>query len=181
MEYTSDLFSRHIPVWEDLFSKFQPKTAIEIGSYEGRSTEWLLDNIPGLELTCIDMWSNDCPTYGLDNAAAERVFDAKVGSRVKKIKGPSGEALRALTGAYDFIYVDGNHTAASVLEDMILSFRLLRPGGVMICDDYTGGWGRNHLDYPKLAIDSFVNCYWDKLDFMLYPANQIYIVKNDNR
>ena len=96
---------------------------------------------------------------------------------MKKIKGVSGEVLRTLDGVYDLIYIDGNHSAATVLEDMVLSFRLLRTGGVMICDDYTGGWGKNHLHFPKLAIDSFVNCYWDQLDFLLYPAFQIYILK----
>ena len=80
MEYTSDLFSRHIPTWEDLFNKFTPKTALEIGSYEGRSTEWLLDNIPGLQLTCVDTWDNTGIASGLDSEAAERVFDARVGS-----------------------------------------------------------------------------------------------------
>jgi predicted O-methyltransferase YrrM len=177
MEYTSDLFSRHIPVWKDLFGKFNPQTALEIGSYEGRSAEWLLDNIPGLELTCIDAWDNNQPCYGLDNESAEKIFDAKVGGRAKKLKGDSGEILRSLKEEYDFIYIDGNHSASAVLEDMVLSFRLLKKNGVMICDDYTGGWGGNHLHYPKLAIDSFVNCFWDKLDFMLYPASQIYIVK----
>lgn len=177
MEYTSDLFSRHIPAWEDLFGKFQPKTALEIGSYEGRSAQWLLDNIPDLYLTCIDTWDNSGIEEGLNSTNAEKIFDEKLGGKVRKIKGESGEILRTLTMSYDLIYIDGNHTAAAVLEDMVLSFRLLKSGGVMICDDYTGGWGKNHLNFPKLAIDSFVNCYWDKLDFMLYPAHQIYILK----
>lgn len=177
MEYTSDFFSRHIPIWKDLFTTFKPKTALEIGSYEGRSAEWLLDNIPGLCLTCVDAWDNTAVAEGLDSSNAEKIFDKKVGSRARKMKGESGHILRTLTLEYDFIYIDGNHASAAVLEDLVLSFRLLKKGGVIICDDYTGGWGKNHLDFPKLAIDSFVNCYWDKLDFMLYPANQIYIVK----
>lgn len=177
MEYKSDFFSCHIPSWTDLFSKFQPKTALEIGSYEGRSAEWLLDNIPELYLTCIDTWDNTGITSGLDSSEAEKVFDARIGNRVRKIKGESGIILRSLTMLYDLIYIDGNHISSAVMEDMVLSFRLLKPGGVMICDDYTGGWGGNPLDFPKLAIDSFINCYWNKLDLLLYPADQIYIVK----
>lgn len=177
MREDKDVFSRHTPVWTDLFSKFTPKVALEIGSYAGRSAAWLLDNIPDLDLTCVDTWDGVGNDGALNAAAAEAVFDSAVGNRVKKIKGASGEVVRTLTGPYDLVYIDGNHTAAAVLEDMVLAFRLLRTGGVMICDDYTGGWGRNLLDFPKLAIDSFVNCYWDKLDFLLYPAHQIYIVK----
>lgn len=171
-----DHFSRHIPVWTDLISKFEIKKAIEVGSYKGQSAEWLLDNIPNLRLTCIDTWDG-AGNEGLEMSEAEKIFDKKVGGRVRKKKGESGEVLRELTGFYDLIYIDANHTAPNVLEDMVLSFRMLRSGGVMICDDYTGGWGKNPLEFPKLAIDSFVNCYWNKLDLILYPATQIYIVK----
>ncbi len=177
MEYTTDFFSRHIPVWEDLFKKFKPKTALEIGSYEGRSAEWLLDNIPGLYLTCMDTWDNTGVSAGLDSTGAEKIFDFKVGNRVRKLKGQSGDLLRALNMSYDLIYIDGNHIASCVLEDLVLSFGILKQGGIIICDDYTGGWGQNPLEFPKLAIDSFVNCYWDKLDLLLYPAHQLYIQK----
>lgn len=177
MEYTADLFSRHIPVWQDIFSRFTPKEAIEIGSYEGRSAEWLLDNIPDLKLTCIDTWDGAGNDGKLDAQRAEDIFDEKVGNRVTKIKCRSGKILRVLRPGYDLIYIDGNHTAAAVLEDMVLAFGLLNQGGLMICDDYIGGWGRNPLDFPKMAIDAFVNCYQDKIDILLYPAYQIYIVK----
>lgn len=177
MEYTNDLFSRHIPIWINLFSSFKPSRAIEIGSYEGRSAEWLLDNIPNIRLTCIDTWNDTGVASGLSSTNAEEIFDSKVGRRVRKIKSESSKALLTLVGPYDLIYIDGDHTASAVLEDLILSFRLLRSGGMIICDDYTGGWGKNPLDFPKLGIDSFINCYWNKLDIMLYPPHQIFIVK----
>ncbi len=165
-------------MWADLFKRFIPRDAIEIGSYEGRSSEWLLDNIPGLLLTCIDTWDDTGIGEGLCSSKAEEIFDSKLTHRVNKLKGESWEVLRYLSpSSYDLIYIDGNHTSSAVLEDMVLSFRLLRKGGVMICDDYTGGWGGNPLDFPKLAIDSFINCYWDKLNMLLYPADQVYIVK----
>ncbi len=175
-----DVFSRHIPVWEDLFSKFKPKVALEIGSYKGDSAEWLLRNIPGLYLECVDTWDGAGNDAALDMQGAEAAFDKKMapfGRRVRKRKGESGCILTGLDYGYDFVYIDGNHTAAAVLEDLVLAFRLLNSGGIIICDDYTGGWGKNPLKSPKLAIDSFINCYWDKLDILLYPAHQIYIVK----
>lgn len=178
MEYSDDFFSRHILVWTDLFKGFRPTRALEIGSYEGRSADWLLTKLPGLDLTCVDTWDDTGIAEGLDSIVAETIFDLKVGARATKIKGASGEILRSLKGPYDFIYIDGDHSASAVLEDMVLSFGLLRSGGVMVCDDYTGGWGGNHLEFPKLAIDSFINCNWDRLDISLaYPINQIFIVK----
>ena len=45
------------------------------------------------------------------------------------------------------VYVDGSHHARDVLQDAVLAWGLLRPGGYMIFDDY--GWVSNvTLDKP---------------------------------
>jgi hypothetical protein len=36
---------------------------------------------------------------------------------------------------YDLFYCDGNHNASDALLDIVLGWRLLRVGGVMVCDD----------------------------------------------
>ena len=67
--------------------------------------------------------------------------------------------LRKLVAAFDFVYIDGSHQAADVLEDAVLSFRLLRPGGILIFDDYL--W-RNYPQpqlNPALGIDSFLAAF----------------------
>jgi len=59
-EFSVDWFTQHIDTW----AKILPETArrakktLEIGSYEGRSTAWLLENAvhpEGGEVYCIDM------------------------------------------------------------------------------------------------------------------------------
>lgn len=73
--------------------------------------------------------------------------------------------------SYDFIYIDGDHHAASVLEDAVLSFPLLKKGGIMIFDDYR--WGEQlettpeRLNIPKPAIDAFLDIYADKIKVLL--------------
>ena len=37
---------------------------------------------------------------------------------------------------YDFIYIDGDHTNEGVFIDSVLSFPLLKNGGIIIFDDY---------------------------------------------
>lgn len=37
---------------------------------------------------------------------------------------------------FDFIYVDGLHLSQDVLYDALLSFDLLKVGGILIFDDY---------------------------------------------
>lgn len=41
--------------------------------------------------------------------------------------------------AFDFYYVDGSHVAPDVMADAVLGWRLLKPGGIMVFDDYE--WG----------------------------------------
>ena len=38
--------------------------------------------------------------------------------------------------SFDIIYIDGSHAVNDVLEDAVLSFRLLKPEGILIFDDY---------------------------------------------
>lgn len=58
--FTSDWFSTNIPLWKKLLQNYKDKPNLkflEIGSYEGRSAVWLMENILTQEnctLTCID-------------------------------------------------------------------------------------------------------------------------------
>ena len=82
---------------------------------------------------------------------------------------------------FDFIYVDGSHQAPDVMCDAILSFKLLRVGGVIAFDDYL--WAEN-LPYgidpvrcPKPAIDAFTNIFCRKIRIFKAPLYQLYIQK----
>jgi predicted O-methyltransferase YrrM len=159
-EFTSDWFSHNIPEWQRQLRPLadQPVQALEIGSFEGRSALWLLDNVlthPSAAVTCIDVWWD---------ADFERRFDRNVvlsgkSPQVIKRKGCSWSVLRSLrAGPYDFIYIDGGHEASIVLEDAVLCYRLLKPGGLLCFDDYE--WPtdtlRHHL---KKAVDVFLELY----------------------
>ena len=85
---------------------------------------------------------------------------------------PSKFAMRNLPlESFDIVYIDGSHATADVLEDAVLSYRLLKPGGVLIFDDYRGAGALARVpspatrpsDFPKAAIDRFVQCFEDSL------------------
>jgi predicted O-methyltransferase YrrM len=81
---------------------------------------------------------------------------------------------------YDCIYIDGSHETPDVLADAVLAFRLLRVGGLMIFDDFLWGLGpeAEPLMNPKLAIDSFINCYQRKIQPHIgFPVYQLYCRK----
>lgn len=60
--FTQDWFSVNIPLWTELFGPImgQPNLRfLEIGSFQGRSSVWLLQNVlthPTSRLTCVDTW-----------------------------------------------------------------------------------------------------------------------------
>jgi predicted O-methyltransferase YrrM len=87
--------------------------------------------------------------------------------KVTTITGYSQIELRKLPleQPFDIIYIDGSHARGDVLEDAVLSYRLLKPGGLLIFDDYrwagcfATGTTDAPTDLPKPAIDAFLECF----------------------
>lgn len=178
--FTEDWFSSNIIHWENTLYVFANKpylNFLEIGSYQGRSAVWLMENIlthPSSKLTCIDTFMGD--VYYTENQKhnLEKIFDhnlKKFKSKLIKIKGDSKYHLKRLTeNSYDFIYIDGDHRSKSVLQDAILAHHLLKTNGIMIFDDYNTNIS---LEYPKLAIDTFLYFFKDDYDILHYEYQMI--------
>lgn len=192
-EFSVDWHLKHAQSWLTLFETHRPKRAIEIGCYEGMSSVFLLDHAKFLtELVCMDTWDGGEEHKDRDFSIIEGRFDKNVaahkkGSIVKKMKGDSQASLLKLLAdgqreCYNFIYVDGNHTAQGTLEDAVLAWKLLAPDGVMVFDDYL--WRNNPIHHtimsPKLGIDAFVSIYAHKCIVLPgFPINQVYLRKFD--
>ena len=136
--FTYDWMSQHIPNWLAWLASFRNQPGVrmlEIGSYEGRSAIWFLENIlsdPTAHLTCIDLFSQP---GGLRFDHNLRVSGQR--NKVTKIQGHSVDILPGVVpSSMDIIYLDGSHRACDVLMDGALGWRLLKPAGVMIFDDY---------------------------------------------
>ena len=176
--YTQDWFDRCVPIWDKFLAEFSgvPNlNFLEIGSYEGRSACWLLDNIltgDRSTIDCCDLfegceaqgeWSKELYSrYNMTEVLSNFINNTKdYGDKVKLHIGPSQELLRGVGSVpkFDFIYIDGSHIASDVLEDAVLSFRLLKPGGIMVLDDYTWEFFDSPLRHPKLGIDAFLSVY----------------------
>jgi predicted O-methyltransferase YrrM len=182
-EYTEDWFTRHIPVFKDVTDKLEKRNNfLEVGSFEGRSACWLLENVLSEtgSLTCIDNWYG-VKEHNSDGALAEKLFDKNIelskkpNQWVYKLSGNSPEKLGELIKSgdkYDFIYVDGHHSSPMVLSDVVMSFWLLKIGGIMHMDDY--GWdfyAGSSTQHPKPAIDAFVSCFAEYIE-VIYVGYQ---------
>ncbi|MEB0110439.1 class I SAM-dependent methyltransferase [Variovorax sp. RTB1] len=191
--YTSDWFSHNIPAWQSFFSGWgdEPRTAIEIGSYDGRSSVWLLENVlrnNASRLHCVDVFADREKPDSYWKRFEENVLKSPHAPKVDVYTGYSIDFMLqfAVSGrTADFVYVDGSHRAADVLEDLILAFRVLKPGGLMICDDYLGGAGPGKdptLGSPKIAVDAFTTLYRDRLEIVAgQPLYQLAMKKSSDR
>lgn len=176
--FTSDWFSDNIPIWEKHLAvlRVQPHVKfLEVGSFEGRSACWLLETIltdKASRLDCIDRFRVDyTPTFDYN------VNVARAASKVTKLQGNSQEILRGLVlYSYDGAYIDGSHEAADVLEDMVLVFRLLKEGGILILDDYEWYEHQDPLQEPRLAIDAFLQVFAGRYE-LLHKAYQVILKK----
>jgi hypothetical protein len=79
---------------------------------------------------------------------------------VTKLIGLSQVVLRTLPpSSFHFAYVDASHRVGDVLQDAVLVWGLLQPGGIAIFDDYDlvedAALGLQ-ARAPRLALDPFV-------------------------
>lgn len=136
------------------FAREDPQRILEIGSFEGRSTLFLMTYFPKANVTAVDTWSGSTDESAVDStrdfSTVEARFDdnlAPYADRLTKRKGRSTEVLPQLLGEqqqFDLVYLDASHFADDVLTDSITSWRMLRPGGMLIFDDL------NWFNYPRL-------------------------------
>ena len=187
-KFEYDWFSFKSSNWKNYLSDYKDKenlNFLEIGSHEGRSCSWLLDNILTHETSrmhCVDIFYDDGYEKKFGESLKTRFFKntKKYGEKIILHEEWSFDFLtkeNIKKEKYDFIYVDGNHIAKCVIEDSVLSFRLLKSNGILIFDDYD--WNKNNLPpekRPEIAIDAFLQIYKNLIN-VLYSGSQVIIKK----
>lgn len=154
--------------------KGYPAHFLQIGAYTGDATEWLFDNIlthPESTLTDVDTWEgSDEPEHKtMDWKSVEDFYtdrhQSKIDSgRLRKLKMTSDEYFYTFPEEkYDFVYIDGDHKAATVLRDGLNTLNVIKTGGIIGFDDYTWTMNRGPAFDPKPAIDAVRLCFSDRL------------------
>jgi predicted O-methyltransferase YrrM len=177
--FNYDWTSQNIELFNATLShlKGAPARGLEIGSFEGRSALWFCENIlthPDARLTCIDTFAGSAEHAAIDTINLLQRFQENTDSVKDKIKiqiGNSSDVLPRLPNArlpdlYDFIYVDGSHDPRDVCLDGILAWSLLKPGGVMIFDDYLWGAHLPPHKRPCVGIDAFLSVHDQEFAFI---------------
>ena len=161
-DFSTDWFTSRLCDWLAVFERHPLPAAaeiLEIGSWEGMSSLFILSNWPGVRLTCVDTWRGGWNYEHTPVAAeAEARFDANTAEhagRIRKFRGTSAAFFDAEPGreCFDLVYVDGSHRYADVLVDAFEGFEALKPGGIMIFDDYLMSAYDGEADCPAPAIN----------------------------
>ena len=158
---------------------------LEIGSFEGKSTVWFLENFlqnKNSTITCVDPWMNysqdqdslnsyfkEENEWDLTKRKTKEIFlhnivESGDSSKVIIRQGFSDKVLPCLITEqkmYDIIFIDGNHTAPYVMMDSVMSWPLLKKDGIMIFDDYAWGLHKPTTLRPKESVDYFILSFSD--------------------
>ncbi|KAJ3860292.1 glycosyltransferase family 8 protein [Lentinula novae-zelandiae] len=176
---TQDWFSHNIPHWRNLFPFItSPRPRIlEIGSWEGRSAVFLLQNIcgEGTDMgmaVCIDHFDLFRTSAGRERFRKINHNLSLTGKPFRVLPQFSVPALMNLlekeilkeeslgNAGFDWIYIDGSHEADDTFLDGELAWRLARKGAIFIFDDYH--WDKEPEDskhHPKKGIDTFLDLH----------------------
>ncbi len=169
---------------------FKLKTTVEIGIFQGYCTF-------NLTTLMVEKY-NDYKHYAIDSFTTSEDLSKDVISEAEKIFRENLEnfeykdnislmnmdSTKALINLIkhdkkaDLIYIDGSHTATNVLQDLVLSWQILAPGGIILCDDSGGSWmyedknGYKPVNMsPRLAVENFIQCFWNEIKILDLPNN----------
>lgn len=162
-----------------------PNTVIEIGVFEGSTTFWLADQLTphnaNLKIYAVDphVGSNDMTEDFniVQENFAHNLIECR-NKNVTYIRKHSQDGLLDLINQgvkAELIYVDGDHKASEVLTDLVLSWKLLQIGGIILCDDtttwrYTDKNGTESAQMSvRMAVEMFIQCNWHKLRILSLP------------
>ena len=177
--FTQDWFSHNIPNFEIIKANLpECKSILEIGCFEGRATCWMLEHMLPIDgkIVCIDTFKGSEEHTNVElNGLFER-FHAntewvrKEGQSLFCLKGKSYHALAELIHdkyTFDFIYIDGSHTAPDVMTDACMAWGMLKPGGIMLFDDYLWEDVPGILHRPRLGVDFFTTLFSEQNQLVL--------------
>lgn len=135
----------------------------EVGVWKGSFSEAFCKAIPGLRWRAVDPWApyadyreskNDAGKIAAAEAEAKQRLKPYGGCQLLKMTSAQAAAL-VPDRSLDVVYIDGNHEAAFVLDDLYTWTRKVRPGGLLAGHDYRVLPHKPFIQV-KAAVDHFV-------------------------
>lgn len=170
MSYPAHIGDKTLDKLVEMFGDV-PRVGVECGSFIGSSAAVLgsLMKKNGGVLICVDTWCGDINMWLRDEFSSTmvkkdgnpRIYERFMNNCIEnglthtvvpfRVSSTVGvRTLKVLNYTIDFVYVDSAHEAGETFMELSLFWNLLRPGGILLGDDY---WG-----FPALKHDVDLFC-----------------------
>ncbi len=142
-ERCGDIASVHWVLFACLPQRYRIERVLEIGTYDGQTTALLARLFPRAEIITVDLPPNDPilrSTYGRTDPVRLEEYERRLASNTKVanvtlLRGNSFFLPSLVFGKFDLVWVDGGHLYPEVAWDLCNAYHLVRPSGVLMCDD----------------------------------------------
>jgi len=183
-EFTEDSFSKNLSIWQNHLAQFMNTPdlrVLELGSGEGASTCWMLDHLlthSSARMTCVDTFEPGIAQQSVEHQFDHNVAKTGVPEKVRKMVGSPPSILRSLIpDSYHLAYVDVPPVGSVVLETTLLTWRLVKIGGMIIFNGYDFQFPEGVSETPaKVAIDAFLTIFKNKIQ-LIHQSHQVLIEK----
>ncbi len=157
---TTDFFSINAYYWKKFIGALPENFKyLEIGSLEGNSALFIINNFKVKKVVCVDIWEDE--NFKEEQHKNFNNFKTNINefsNIVETFKGTSDNYFLNQEDKFDVIYIDGSHEADQVYKDIKNSWKILNMNGILICDDYFyGNIYKNPDNVPSIAINKFVS------------------------
>ena len=125
----------------------RPRRVFEFGTYTGESTLVMAQNTPdATRITTIDLDPGGRDDYAQETGAKSfpqftvgaAFHQQPAAAKIEQVYGDTRSFdYTSYRGQIDLVYVDADHTYDFVQADTANALAMLRPGGVIVWDDYT--------------------------------------------
>ena len=164
-------------IFRDAITEVRPSLILEVGTWKGASAIHMATiaqelGLPDVEICCVDTWLGALE-FWFDHKDPDRYKSLQLingfpsvyytflknvaalghGSTITPFPTTSAIAARFFVErgvTFDLIYIDASHDYEDVRDDILSYWPLVKPGGMLIGDDY-GGWWKG----VTRAVDEF--------------------------
>ena len=176
------------PVFEAIISQLKPKLIIEVGTWKGDSAIHMAElckkhRLVDTEIVCVDTWLGSAEHWEneewlkslnlvggypslyyqfLANVMLTENHDCITPFPIASLH--AARYLKRKNILADLVYLDASHDYADVRADIVSFWERLRPGGVLLGDDFHAHWHGvvRAVDEFSEEIHQAINCAQNK-------------------
>ena len=167
-----------------LLCGLKPQTVLEVGTHIGASTLYIARALKTLgtstkvtTVDIVDVNDGDGPwrSVGLNNSPQQFAEQLDCAEHIQFVKSPCVEYMLETNQKFDLIFLDGDHSAAAVYQEVSAALNVLNPDGVILMHDYYPLGAAMYADNtiitgPYLAIERIQS---EAPEIMLQPLGAL--------